>query len=97
MIAKLVKNPNAAKVDELLARLSEMGVKGQLIQGGAAMVMAALMAEGTSEIRNVHLIDRGYDVIERKLSALGADIRRCDDDPDAQTLSSTKAPLQSPT
>ncbi|MBQ9781302.1 MAG: UDP-N-acetylglucosamine 1-carboxyvinyltransferase [Clostridia bacterium] len=67
------------------------------LRGGAAMVMAALMAEGTSEIRNVHLIDRGYDVIERKFSALGADIRRCDDDPDAQTLSSTKAPLQSPT
>ncbi|MBQ8275741.1 MAG: 3-deoxy-7-phosphoheptulonate synthase [Clostridia bacterium] len=42
MIAKLVKNPNAAKVDELLARLSEMGVKGQLIQGGAAMVIAII-------------------------------------------------------
>ena len=49
------------------------------LRGGAAMVMAALMAEGTSEIRNIHLIDRGYDNIAGKLAALGADIIRCDE------------------
>ncbi len=42
MIAKLVKNPDARKVDELLARLSEMGVKGQPIQGGETMVIAII-------------------------------------------------------
>ena len=42
MIAKLVKNPDSRKVDELLARLSEMGVKGQPIQGGETMVIAII-------------------------------------------------------
>ena len=42
MIAKLIKNPDSRKVDELLARLSEMGVKGQPIQGGETMVIAII-------------------------------------------------------
>ena len=42
MIAKLVKNPDPRKVDELIARLSEMGVKGQPIQGGETMVIAII-------------------------------------------------------
>lgn len=46
------------------------------LRGGAAMVIAALMADGVSEITNVKLIDRGYDDIEGKLTALGADIVR---------------------
>ena len=40
------------------------------------MVMAALMANGVSEITNIKLIDRGYDDIEGKLTSLGADIVR---------------------
>ena len=46
------------------------------LRGGAAMVMAALMANGVSEITNIKLIDRGYDDIEGKLTSLGADIVR---------------------
>ncbi len=42
MIAKLVKHPDPHKVDELLIRLSEMGVKGQPIQGGETMVIAII-------------------------------------------------------
>ncbi|MBQ2766711.1 MAG: 3-deoxy-7-phosphoheptulonate synthase [Clostridia bacterium] len=42
MIAKLVKHPDQHKVDELLIRLSEMGVKGQPIQGGETMVIAII-------------------------------------------------------
>ncbi len=42
MIAKLVKNPDPRKVDDLLARLAEMGVKGQPIQGGETMVIALI-------------------------------------------------------
>ncbi len=65
------------------------------LRGGAAMVMVALMAEGTSEIRNIHLIDRGYDVIEKKLTALGADIIRYtgEEDSSTRTIASTKATL----
>ena len=44
------------------------------LRGGAAMVIAALMAQGETEITNLHYIDRGYDNLIGKLSALGADI-----------------------
>ena len=43
------------------------------------MVMAALMADGKSEITNLKYIDRGYENLEEKLTSLGADIKRiCD-------------------
>jgi len=48
------------------------------IRCGAAVVLAALAAEGTSEINNVHQIDRGYQRIEEKLKRLGAEIERID-------------------
>jgi UDP-N-acetylglucosamine 1-carboxyvinyltransferase len=46
------------------------------IRGGAGLVLAALAAAGESEILRVYHIDRGYNSIEEKLSALGADIKR---------------------
>ena len=46
------------------------------IRAGFAVVLAALVAEGTSTIENVHLIDRGYANLEGRLTALGAEVRR---------------------
>jgi UDP-N-acetylglucosamine 1-carboxyvinyltransferase len=46
------------------------------IRAGMALLLAALCAEGTTIIRNVAQIDRGYDDVEGKLSALGAKIER---------------------
>lgn len=46
------------------------------LRGGAGLVAAALSAEGTSEISNIHYIDRGYEEIEKVLSSVGADIVR---------------------
>jgi UDP-N-acetylglucosamine 1-carboxyvinyltransferase len=46
------------------------------IRAGLALVLAALGAEGESVIRNVAQIDRGYEKIDQKLQALGANIRR---------------------
>jgi UDP-N-acetylglucosamine 1-carboxyvinyltransferase len=43
------------------------------------MVLAALAAEGTSTIHNVGQIERGYERIDERLRALGADIQRFDD------------------
>ncbi len=48
------------------------------IRAGMALVIAALAAQGTSVIANVMQIDRGYENLEEKLRALGADIRRTD-------------------
>jgi UDP-N-acetylglucosamine 1-carboxyvinyltransferase len=46
------------------------------IRAGMAMLIAALCAEGTSVIRNIGQIDRGYERIDEKLTALGAKIER---------------------
>ncbi|MDO3678851.1 UDP-N-acetylglucosamine 1-carboxyvinyltransferase [Paenibacillus ehimensis] len=46
------------------------------LRAGAALILAALVAEGDTEITGIHHIDRGYVNIAEKLSALGADIRR---------------------
>ncbi len=46
------------------------------IRAGMALVLAALCARGKSVIENAQVIDRGYETIERNLSALGADIHR---------------------
>jgi UDP-N-acetylglucosamine 1-carboxyvinyltransferase len=57
-------------------RLSSAPVRALDIRAGAAMVIAALVAEGTTEISNIYHLDRGYEELETKLSALGAQVRR---------------------
>jgi UDP-N-acetylglucosamine 1-carboxyvinyltransferase len=46
------------------------------LRAGAAMVIAALAAEGTTVIEDAHYIERGYEDIIGKLTALGAKIQR---------------------
>ncbi|HLW20220.1 MAG TPA: UDP-N-acetylglucosamine 1-carboxyvinyltransferase [Cyclobacteriaceae bacterium] len=48
------------------------------IRAGVALLIAAMSAEGTSVIDNVEQIDRGYQFIDQRLNALGADIVRID-------------------
>jgi UDP-N-acetylglucosamine 1-carboxyvinyltransferase len=50
------------------------------IRAGMAMVIAALCAEGTTEIGNIRHIDRGYERIDERLRALGARIQRMEDE-----------------
>ncbi len=51
-------------------------IRADDLRAGAAMLIAAMAAEGQSEIENLSHIDRGYEHYVEKLSALGADIRR---------------------
>ena len=57
-------------------RLSAAPVRALDIRAGAAMAIAALTADGVTEIAEVHHLDRGYEEFERKLTGLGADVRR---------------------
>ncbi len=57
-------------------RLKGAKLRATDLRGGAALVVAALAAEGTSEISEVLHIDRGYENLEGKLRALGAQIER---------------------
>jgi UDP-N-acetylglucosamine 1-carboxyvinyltransferase len=49
------------------------------LRAGIAMIIAAMAAEGSTEIDNIYQIERGYENIDQRLFALGADIRRIDD------------------
>jgi UDP-N-acetylglucosamine 1-carboxyvinyltransferase len=51
-------------------------IKADDLRAGAALIIAALMAQGRSEIENVVYIDRGYEDVIEKFTALGADISR---------------------
>jgi len=46
------------------------------LRGGAAMILAGLAAKGTTEVQEIQYIARGYEKIELKLQALGANIRK---------------------
>ncbi len=48
------------------------------IRAGVALLIAALSADGTSTISNIEQIDRGYQFIDTRLNAIGADIQRID-------------------
>lgn len=60
------------------AKLTGAPVRAVDLRGGAALVIAGLAAEGTTEICNVELIERGYDNIVGKLRGIGADISLVD-------------------
>jgi UDP-N-acetylglucosamine 1-carboxyvinyltransferase len=57
-------------------RLSSAPVRALDIRAGAAMVIAALAADGVTEIEDMYHVDRGYEDLEAKLTALGAEVRR---------------------
>ena len=46
------------------------------LRAGAALILAGLVARGTTEVLGIEHVDRGYEHIEKKFQALGADIRR---------------------
>ena len=77
--SKITVSGNTAVI-EGVENLHSARAKCTDLRGGAAMVMAALMAKGTSEIHNLIHVDRGYENFEEKLRALGADIRRVTDE-----------------
>ncbi len=55
------------------------GISSPDIRAGMALLVAAFCASGTSIIRNIGQIDRGYESVETKLQALGARIKRVED------------------
>ena len=61
-------------------KLTGCDVRATDLRAGAAMILAGLVAEGTTRIGALHHIDRGYENIVAKLKNLGADIERVDVD-----------------
>ena len=61
---------------EGISHFSGAPVKATDLRAGAAMIIAGLAATGTTEIEDVRYVERGYENIEGKLRALGADIKK---------------------
>ena len=61
---------------EGVPKLSGVEVKATDLRAGAAMVIAGLVANGQTTVEQIQYIDRGYEEIVEKLTALGADIKR---------------------
>ena len=61
-------------------KLTGATVSASDLRAGASLVVAAIMADGTSIIENLHHIDRGYENFDTKLRALGANIIRYNDE-----------------
>lgn len=76
MHAKIeILNPHQANIVGP-RKLRGLPIMSHDIRAGAAMVLAALIAEGQTTINNINYIDRGYDKLDEKLRSLGADIQR---------------------
>ncbi len=58
------------------APLTAAPVKATDLRAGAAMIIAALVIKGTTEISNIHFIERGYEDVIEKFRALGADLKK---------------------
>lgn len=71
-----IKTEGRVAVVQGVRRLSAAELVSPDLRGGAALVIAALCAEGTSTIGGISHIDRGYEAIEKSLYSVGADIRR---------------------
>ena len=67
---------NRVAVVEGTPYLTGAPVRATDLRAGAALVIAGLMAQGTTEIYNTYFIDRGYEHLEEKLNSLGAKISR---------------------
>jgi UDP-N-acetylglucosamine 1-carboxyvinyltransferase len=57
-------------------RLTGAPVMASDLRASAALILAGLVADGETLVQRIYHLDRGYEQIEKKLSALGADIQR---------------------
>jgi len=71
-----IKIDGRSAIIQGVKNLTSAPVKASDLRAGAALVLAGLVADGITEIENIHHIDRGYDDIENKFSNLGAIIYR---------------------
>ncbi len=75
-----VKIEGRSAVIEGKPRLTGAQVKATDLRAGAALILAGLIAEGDTEISDIEHIERGYVEIHEKLNALGANIKRVEDE-----------------
>jgi UDP-N-acetylglucosamine 1-carboxyvinyltransferase len=75
--AKINVDGRQAIINGATQSLQGAVVEATDLRAGAALIIAALAAQGESEIGGLHHIDRGYVDIVEKLNSLGAQVERC--------------------
>jgi UDP-N-acetylglucosamine 1-carboxyvinyltransferase len=81
-VSELIRMGADIKVDGNVAivkgmpNLSGAPVMATDLRASASLILAGLVAEGTTEINRVYHLDRGYEAIVKKFAGLGADIKR---------------------
>ncbi|MBD3676677.1 MAG: UDP-N-acetylglucosamine 1-carboxyvinyltransferase [Planctomycetaceae bacterium] len=76
-----IRREGPTAVVQGVEHLSGAHVMASDLRASAALVLAALAAEGETVIRRIYHLDRGYERLDDKLNSLGASIRRVDDQP----------------
>jgi UDP-N-acetylglucosamine 1-carboxyvinyltransferase len=79
-----IKVEGSTAIIEGVERYTGATVSAPDLRAGAALVIAALTAEGYSTIEDIKYIERGYEDFEIKLRELGAKIEKVDEDKDIQ-------------
>jgi len=75
-----IKIESRSAIIDGIPRLAGAQVTASDLRAGAALVLAALCADGETEIAGIHHIDRGYHLLERQFNKLGAGIQRVEVD-----------------
>ena len=75
-----IRREGSTAIVEGVPALSGARIMASDLRASAALVLAGLVAEGTTRVFRVYHIDRGYEAIEQRLSGLGARIQRVDQD-----------------
>lgn len=75
-----ISSRGTTAVFEGVPKLTGSPVYASDLRAGAALLIAGIIANGTTELYNIHHIDRGYEQIENKFNSLGAKIERVDCD-----------------
>jgi len=70
-----IKVDNSTAIVSGVKKLSGADVMASDLRASAALILAGLAADGVTEIRRVYHLERGYEALEQKLQALGADIK----------------------
>lgn len=79
-LGALIRREGQSAIIQGTKQLRGAPVMASDLRASASLILAGLVADGHTEVRRVYHIDRGYEHIEKKLQAIGADIERISDE-----------------
>ena len=80
MGADITLNGSVANINPAVDSLSSADVMATDLRASSALILAALVAKGNTNIHRIYHLDRGYENLEQKLNGLGANVKRYEED-----------------